>query len=69
VLAARRLRDKSLIEEDFREGVIAPACHEEFVPDTDFGGEFIFQEAQRGPAQNTEIGVRVTFAKAATVHQ
>lgn len=62
-----RLRDKSLIEEDFCEVVIAPAGHEAFVFNADFRSGFIFQQAQCGPSQDAEVRIGMPFAQAAAV--
>ncbi len=58
---------KSRTKQDFLKMGIIPAGFEAFVFDADFGGPLVLQQAQRGPPQDAEVGVGVSFANAALV--
>ncbi len=62
-----RLHHKSCSEQDFFEVVFVPAGGEAFVLDADLAVWFVLQQAQRGAAEDAEVGVGVAFADAALV--
>ena len=58
---AGRLHVKLLSQQDFFKVDFIQRGQEAFVFDADFGGAFVFQETEGGPAEAAEVGVGMPF--------